>query len=133
MRSISKEKANARQKRHRRIRKRVSGSAKVPRLCVFRSAKHIYAQLVDDDIIDQSGGLRPGGICICGASSLSKEITGEQAGLSKVERSKKVGALIARLAKEKGIEQIAFDRGGYLYHGRVRALAEGAREGGLKF
>ncbi|MBD3161796.1 MAG: 50S ribosomal protein L18 [Candidatus Eisenbacteria bacterium] len=133
MRSIAKERAGARRKRHRRIRKRVKGSAQVPRLCVFRSTKHIYVQVVDDDIVDGNGEIRSGGVCICGASSLSKEIAGELNGLSKVERSKKVGTLIAKLAKEKGIERVAFDRGGYLYHGRVRALAEGAREGGLKF
>jgi large subunit ribosomal protein L18 len=123
MRSVAKEKYIARLKRHRRIRGRVRGSGTVPRLCVFRSSAHIYAQLIDDD----------SGKSICGASTLSKAIAGELSGLKKIEKSKRVGKLIAELAKEKGIEQVAFDRGGYLYHGRVRALAEGAREGGLKF
>jgi large subunit ribosomal protein L18 len=123
MRSVRKEKVISRLKRHRRIRGRVHGSASVPRLCVFRSASHIYAQLVDDEL----------GRSICGASTLSKAIAGELNGLKKTEKSKRVGKLIAQLAREKGIEQVAFDRGGYLYHGRVRALAEGAREGGLKF
>ncbi|MBM3287516.1 MAG: 50S ribosomal protein L18 [Candidatus Eisenbacteria bacterium] len=113
----------ARLKRHRRIRKDLRGNAEVPRLCVFRSAKHIYAQVIDDEA----------GSSLCGASSLSKELAGELGGLGKIEKSKRVGALIARLAREKGIDRVAFDRGGYLYHGRVRALAEGAREGGLKF
>lgn len=113
----------ARLKRHRRIRKNLRGTDHVPRLCVFRSAQHIYAQLIDDDQ----------GKSLCGASTLSKELRPELAGLKKAERSRKVGQLIARLALAKGIEKVAFDRGGYLYHGRVKALAEGAREGGLKF
>ncbi len=113
----------ARLKRHRRIRKNLRGSADVPRLCVFRSAKHIYAQVVDDET----------GASLCGASTLSPAIEGDLSGLKKIEKSKKVGMLVARLAREKGIERVAFDRGGYLYHGRVKALAEGAREGGLKF
>lgn len=123
MKSAANETLQARLKRHRRIRKNLKGTAEAPRLCVFRSTKHIYAQIVDDDR----------GSSICGASTLSKAIAGEIAGVGKMERSKRVGMLIARLAREKGIERVAFDRGGYLYHGRVRALAEGAREGGLKF
>ncbi len=123
MKSAANVMLQARLKRHRRIRKKLKGTAEVPRLCVFRSTNHIYAQIVDDDQ----------GSSICGASTLSKAIVTEIAGLGKMERSKRVGILIARIAKEKGIEKVAFDRGGYLYHGRVRALAEGAREGGLKF
>ena len=123
MRSVARDRVMARLKRHRRIRKKISGTGEVPRLCVFRSASHIYAQVINDDL----------GVSICSASTLSKELAGELAGLKKTEKSKKVGSLVARLAREKGIEQVAFDRGGYLYHGRVRALAEGAREGGLKF
>jgi large subunit ribosomal protein L18 len=123
MKSAANVMLQARLKRHRRIRKKLKGTAEVPRLCVFRSTNHIYAQIIDDDQ----------GSSICGASTLSKAIVTEIAGLGKMERSKRVGMLIARIAKEKGIERVAFDRGGYLYHGRVRALAEGAREGGLKF
>jgi large subunit ribosomal protein L18 len=115
--------AAARLKRHRRIRKNLRGTEALPRLCVFRSAHHIYAQLIDDDQ----------GKSLCGASTLSKELGAGLAGLKKAERSRKVGLLIAKLALAKGIEKVAFDRGGYLYHGRVKALAEGAREGGLKF
>lgn len=123
MKSVARDRKTARLKRHRRIRKKIRGTSSIPRLCVFRSLNHIYAQIVDDD----------GGGSLCHASTLSKELSGELADLKKTEKSKKVGLLIARLAKEKGIEQVGFDRGGYLYHGRVRALAEGAREGGLKF
>jgi large subunit ribosomal protein L18 len=113
----------ARVKRHKRIRTVLSGTTQVPRLCVFRSAKHIYAQIVDDSQ----------GQSLCGASTLSPALAEEIGKLNKTEKSKKVGMLIARLAMEKGIGRVAFDRGGYLYHGRVKALAEGAREGGLKF
>ena len=114
----------ARQKRRRRIRKKISGTSSRPRLAVFRSARHIYAQLIDDER----------GVTLAGASSTSKEISdrlGEVKG--KTEVAKIVGQAIAEAGKAKGIEQVAFDRGGYLYHGRVKALAEGAREGGLKF
>ena len=123
MSSDAGRKQAARLKRHRRIRKKMRGDADAPRLCVFRSSQHIYAQIVNDEL----------GTSICGASTLSLAIREEIKGLKKQEKSRKVGLLIASLAKEKGIETVAFDRGGYLYHGRVRALADGAREGGLKF
>jgi len=123
MRSVARDRVLARLKRHRRIRRKVSGTGEVPRLCVFRSANHIYAQIINDDL----------GVSLCSASTMSKELAEELAGLKKTEKSKKVGLLVARIARGKGIEKVAFDRGGYLYHGRVRALAEGAREGGLKF
>ena len=123
MTSVANKRLMARLKRHRRIRKKLRGTAEVPRLCVFRSSIHIYAQLVDDDR----------GASLCGASTLSPAIREDVKGLKKIEKSKRVGLLIAKLAREKGIEKVAFDRGGYLYHGRVRALADGAREGGLKF
>jgi large subunit ribosomal protein L18 len=123
MTTVASKKSDARAKRHRRIRTKLRGTDAVPRLCVFRSANHIYAQVVDDDR----------GASLCGASTLSPGIREELKGLKKMEKSRRVGLLIARLAKEKGVERVAFDRGGYLYHGRVRALADGAREGGLKF
>ena len=123
MTSVANKRLMARLKRHRRIRKKLRGTAEVPRLCVFRSSIHIYAQLVDDDR----------GASLCGASTLSPTIREEVKGLKKIDKGKRVGLLIAKLAREKGIEKVAFDRGGYLYHGRVRALADGAREGGLKF
>lgn len=106
--------------RHRRVRGKVSGTASRPRLNVFRSAKHIYAQIIDDTK----------GTTLVAASSLEKDFEG--AGSNK-EAAKKVGLLVAKKALEKGIEEVVFDRGGYIYHGRVQELAEGAREGGLKF
>lgn len=104
----------------RRIRKRISGTAQMPRLCVFRSNSAIYAQLVDDKT----------GKTIAAASSMEKEF---KATGTKSEISHQVGKVIAEKAKAAGIEAVVFDRGGYLYHGRVKSLAEGAREGGLKF
>jgi large subunit ribosomal protein L18 len=109
----------ARERRHRRIRGKVSGTAERPRLAVFRSNRGIFAQLVDDE----------SGRTIAGASWLAlKSFKG-----SKTEQATAVGKALAEVAKQKGIEAVVFDRGGYLYHGRVKALAEGAREGGLKF
>ena len=110
----------ARLNRHRRVRGKISGTAECPRLDVFRSTNNIYAQIIDD--------VR--GVTLAAASSLDKEFDGK--GGNK-EAARKVGGLIAKRAAEKGIEQVVFDRGGYLYHGRVKELAEGAREGGLKF
>lgn len=110
----------ARLKRHRRVRNKISGTPACPRLDVFRSAKHIYAQLIDDI----------NGVTLVAASSLDKEFEGY--GGNK-EAAHKVGELIGKRAMEKGIEEVVFDRGGYLYHGRVAELAAGARESGLKF
>ena len=110
----------ARERRHRRIRGKVAGTAERPRLAVFRSNKGIFAQLVDDE----------SGRTIAGASwlGLKKSFKG-----NKTEQAAEVGKALAEVAKKAGIESVVFDRGGYLYHGRVKALAEGAREGGLKF
>ena len=110
----------ARLKRHKRVRSKISGTAERPRLNVFRSNTNIYAQLIDD----------VNGVTLASASSLDKEITGN--GGNK-EAAKEVGKLVAQRAAEKGITDVVFDRGGYVYHGRVKELAEGAREGGLKF
>ena len=104
-----------------RIRKKVSGSSKKPRLSVFRSNSDIYAQLIDDDH----------GTTLAAASSRDKDILAQK--ITKTEKSKLVGAAIARKAVDLGINDCTFDRGGNLYHGRVKAVAEGAREGGLKF
>ncbi|MDQ7829472.1 MAG: 50S ribosomal protein L18 [Armatimonadota bacterium] len=112
-----------RQRRHRRVRQRVHGTPERPRLSVFRSLAHIYAQVVDDTT----------GRTLAAASTLDPEIRGEVRGKRKSEASRLVGLLVARRAQAKGIRRVVFDRGGYLYHGRVRALAEGAREGGLEF
>jgi large subunit ribosomal protein L18 len=110
----------ARERRHRRIRGKVSGTAERPRLAVFRSNKGIFAQLIDDE-----NGKTLGGASWLG---LKKGFKG-----SKTEQAAEVGRLVAEAAKKAGVEEVVFDRGGYLYHGRVKALAEGAREGGLKF
>ena len=110
----------ARLKRHKRVRSKISGTAERPRLNVFRSNTNIYAQIIDDI----------NGVTLASASSLDKEITGN--GGNK-EAAKEVGKLVAQRAADKGITEVVFDRGGYVYHGRVTELAEGAREGGLKF
>lgn len=123
MKSIAEKRMRMRIRRHLRIRKKLAGTPDVPRLAVFRSSKHIYAQLVDD----------LGGVSLCGTSTLDPAIRETLKGLKKSERSKAVGKRVAEIALAKGIGRIAFDRGGYVYHGRIKALAEGAREGGLKF
>lgn len=110
----------ARLKRHARVRAKISGTAERPRLNVFRSAKHIYAQLIDD----------VNGVTLAAASSMDKDFEGF--GGNK-EAARKVGMVLAQRATEKGIADVVFDRSGYIYHGRVKELAEGAREGGLKF
>ena len=109
-----------RKRRHRRVRGRVHGSAARPRLCVFRSIRGIQAQLVDD--------VEAKTLAAAGHSQLKKTFKG-----NKSEQAAEVGKLLAENAKKAGIESVVFDRGGYLYHGRVKALADGAREGGLKF
>jgi large subunit ribosomal protein L18 len=113
----------ARQRRHYKIRQKVSGSGDRPRLCVFRSLNHIYAQVVDDSR----------GHTLVTASTLDAEIKDDAKGKNKTDRAGLVGALLAKRAKAKKIGQVAFDRGGFRYHGRVKALAEAARKGGLKF
>jgi large subunit ribosomal protein L18 len=112
-----------RRARHERIRKRVAGSAERPRLCVRRSLNHIYAQLVDDGT----------GRSLVQVSSLAPEVRAAAGDKAKTELSKEVGRLVAQRALEKGIKNVVFDRGGFLYHGRVKAVAEAAREAGLEF
>ena len=104
-------------KRHKRVRSKISGTPEMPRLNVFRSEANIYAQIIDD----------VNGVTLCSASSLKMENGGNK------EAAREVGKMVAEAAKQKGIEVVVFDRGGYLYHGRVAELADGAREGGLKF
>jgi large subunit ribosomal protein L18 len=112
-----------RERRKLRIRRKISGTAERPRLSVFRSAKHIYAQVVDD----------VSGKTVAHASTLSRDVRTGLSEATKVDAAKSVGQAIAKLLLAKGIDSIVFDRNGYLYHGRVRALADAAREAGLKF
>ena len=120
---MSVKKETARKKRHSRVRKKVTGTSDKPRLNVFRSVKHIYAQVIDDS----------SGATLISASSGDKELKGKVSTGGNIEAAKTVGQLVAKRASDKGIAQVVFDRGGYLYHGRVKALADAAREGGLKF
>lgn len=113
----------ARLKRKKRIRKKISGSPERPRLSVFRSTKHIYAQVIDD----------LNGVTLVAASSLNPEIREQEKVKGKIEEAKRVGKMIADKAKAQGIKAVVFDRNGFLYHGRVRALATAAREAGLEF
>ncbi len=117
---IKPDKNKTRQKRHLRVRNHVAGTAERPRLNVFRSLAHIYAQVIDDQK----------GMTLAAASSLDKDFSGTGGNIA---AAKAVGAAIAKKALAKGITEVVFDRGGYIYHGRVAALAEAAREGGLKF
>jgi len=116
-----KERAEVRKAIHRRIRKKVFGTPERPRLCVFRSLKHITVQIIDDSK----------GETLCSASTVEKTLR-EQSG-GNIQAAEAIGKLIATRAKEKGIDSVVFDRGGDIYHGRVRHLAEAAREAGLKF
>lgn len=111
----------SRKKRHARVRAKLSGTAARPRLNVFRSNKHLYAQVIDD----------MGGVTLASASTIEKDLNLEST--SNVEAAKLVGELVAKRAVEKGITAVVFDRGGYLYHGRIQALADAARENGLQF
>ncbi len=116
-------KALARERRKRRVRKKIRGTAVRPRLSVFRSARHIYVQAVDDD----------SGMTLATASTLSSGLKDKVKGLNKRDAAKLVGEQIGSRIKEKGIKRVVFDRNGFLYHGRIQALSEGAREAGLKF
>ena len=113
----------ARKRRHRRVRMKISGTAERPRLNVFRSLDHIYAQVIDDKA----------GQTIVSASTVDKALRSQFDEKSKREQAKLVGEALAERAKDAGVKTVVFDRGGFIYHGRVKALAEGAREGGLKF
>lgn len=115
-------KVTTRARRKKRIRKKLSGTTDRPRMSVFRTAKHIYAQVINDET----------GSTLCAASTLSKDVRGELEG-NKTAAAKKVGAAIAKACSDKGIAKVVFDRNGFIYHGRIKALAEAAREGGLDF
>ena len=126
---ISKiDKNTVRQKRHARVRKTITGTAETPRMNVYRSLNHIYVQVIDDRAGDAKGG-----VTLAAASSMEKAVKEKVAGLSKTDAAKVVGGVAAERAMAKGIESVVFDRGGYLYTGRVKAVADGAREAGLKF
>ena len=126
---ISKiDKNTVRQRRHARVRKTVSGTASVPRLNVYRSLNHIYAQIIDD-----RAGNEKGGVTLAAASTMDKDVKAQLNGLTKTDAAKVVGKVLAERALQKGVDAVVFDRGGYLYTGRVKALADGAREAGLKF
>lgn len=121
---ISKgDKNKARLKRHLRVRKKISGTAQRPRLNIFRSSKHMYAQIIDD----------VNGTTLVAASTVDKDLRDKVQNGGNVESARKVGELVAKRAIEKGIKSVVFDRSGYLYHGRVQALADAAREAGLEF
>ena len=121
---ISKKNKNSeRLIRHKRVRTKISGTAARPRLAVYRSTNHIYAQVIDD--VAQK--------TLCAASTVEKELAAKVKGLNKTDAAKVIGAAIAKKALANNISEVVFDRGGYLYAGRVQALAEGAREAGLKF
>ena len=117
------QRAQARLKRKKRIRKKLVGTENRPRLCVFRSAKHIYAQLVDDSV----------GRTLVAASSMEKDVRQAPETTNKIAVANTVGKIIGQRALEKGVKQVVFDRNGFLYHGRIKAVSEGAREAGLKF
>jgi large subunit ribosomal protein L18 len=114
---------NSRKKRHIRVRKKVSGSSERPRLCVFKSSRHICAQVIDDEKR----------ITLVQASSLGKGIEGYKGYTGNLEAARLVGEIVAKKAVEKQIKKVVFDKGGWIYHGRVKALADAAREGGLEF
>ncbi len=117
-----------RQRRHARVRKTITGTAEAPRMNVYRSLNHIYVQIIDD-----RAGNEKGGITIAAASTMDKAVKEQIVGLSKTEAAKIVGKVAAERALEKGVKTVVFDRGGYLYTGRVQAVADGAREAGLDF
>ena len=117
------DKNTERKRRHARVRKKISGSAETPRFCVYRSLNHIYVQVIDD----------VKGVTLVSASTMEKELKAQAAELSKTEAAKLVGKAAGERALEKGIKEVVFDRAGYLYTGRVQAVAEGAREAGLNF
>jgi len=121
--NISEKKRLARLRRHRRVRKKISGTVDRPRLNVYRSLTHIYGQVVDDTA----------GHTLASASTVDREVRSAVKGLGKTEQARVVGQVLARRALEKGIKLVIFDRGGWLYHGRIKALAEGARKEGLEF
>ncbi len=117
------DKNKERLRRHTRVRKKISGTAETPRMSVFRSLNHIYVQVIDD----------VKGVTLCSASTMEKDVKAQIADLSKTDAAKVVGKTVAEKAKKLGVTEVVFDRGGYIYTGRVQAVADGAREAGLNF
>ena len=117
------DRSSERRRIHKRIRVKIAGTSERPRLCVYRSSRYVYAQIIDDSQ----------GKTLVTASTIEKNLRSDGKGSGNIEASKLVGKTIAERAKSKGIETVVFDRGGYLYHGRIKAIAEAARESGLKF
>lgn len=117
------DKNQERLRRHTRVRKKINGTAETPRLSVYRSLSHVYAQVIDD----------VKGVTLCSASTMEKEVKGAIKDMTKTEAAKVVGKKVAERALSKGVKAVVFDRGGYLYTGRVQAVADGAREAGLNF
>lgn len=120
---MSRKRLSGRLRRKLRVRKKVKGTPERPRLCVYRSLRHMYAQIIDDTV----------GHTLAAASTLDKELRGRLQSTGNIEAAKEVGRLVAKRALEKGIKKVVFDRNGFLYHGRVKAVAEAAREAGLEF
>ena len=121
--ALTKKKRMGHLRRRKRVRQKISGTADRPRLSVFRSLKHIYAQIIDDEL----------GVTVAEASTLSPELRVSLSNSGNIEAAESVGALIAQKAKQREVEVVVFDRGGHLYHGRIKALAEAAKAEGLKF
>jgi len=121
--NITAKRALRRLKRRKRVRGKISGTEERPRLTVSKSLKHIYAQVIDDEKM----------VTLASASTLAKDIVGELSDINKTDAAAKVGELVAKISLDKGIKRVAFDRNGYRFHGRIKALADGARKGGLEF
>ena len=126
-----KSRAVVRENKHRRLRNRFSGTAARPRLAVFRSNNHMYAQIIDDTVIDANGN--KSGATLVAASTLDKDVKDGLTKTNNVEAAAKLGEAIAKKAADKGITNVVFDRGGFIYQGKIKALAEAAREAGLNF
>lgn len=120
---MASSKAEKRRKRHRRVRKKVIGMPERPRLCIFKSSSHIYAQIIDD----------MSGLTLVSAASVEKDVRGAEGHKGNVGTAKVIGGMIGKRALDKGIKKVVLDRGGFIYHGRVKALADAARETGLEF
>lgn len=121
--AVKNKRVAGRLRRKSAIRKRIRGTTERPRLCVFRSSQHIYAQVIDDTT----------GVTLASASTLTPEVRDEKTGKTKTEQARLVGAAVAKACLEKSVQKVVFDRNGFIYHGRVKAVAEAAREGGLSF